>query len=98
MPDNVEVGVASISEERRGSDVSSADVRTSGVVAWSRSQVCWGDLKEIGFKLGLAVLLTVQATIFGDGSAIVVAGVAIRVTDVAPVGATVGLGELSARC
>lgn len=49
-------------------------------------EVSWRDFEEVGLKLQFAVFLTVDATVLGNGTCVVVTGVYSRVCNSSPVG------------
>lgn len=54
-------------------------------------EVSWRDFEEVGLKLQFAVFLTIDATVLGNGTSVVVTGVYSRECNSSPVGTSKSL-------
>lgn len=92
MSGDIELG--RVSCRRRDGDVAIVGKLQRGVEA-VRLEVGGRDVEEVGLELDLAVLLTPDLSLFGDLRAVVVGREAFRMAKVTPVGAAIGLPQVS---
>jgi hypothetical protein len=93
MPDYKEGRVGASTNEWCNSQVRCIGVFRGRGTARNGVKVRWGNFEEISNQLELAVFLTSDIARLCDGGAIVIRCIATRISQVAPVSATVYLGK-----